>query len=115
LVGKRTEVHTAECLVGKRTEVHTAECLVGKRTEVHTAECLVWKRTEVHTAECLVGKPEGSRQFGRLRRRCETNNKMDLTEIEREGIFWISLAQLAGCRQHGNESPGFTQCLEFLS
>jgi hypothetical protein len=52
----------------------------------------VWKRTEVHVAHCLVGKPEGSRQFGRLRRRCETNNKMDLTEIEREGIFWISMA-----------------------
>jgi len=47
----------------------------------------VWKRTEVHTAHCLVGKPEESRQFGRQRRRCETNNKKDLTEIEREGIF----------------------------
>jgi hypothetical protein len=31
----------------------------------------------------LVGKPEGRRPFGRLRRRCEDNIKMNLQEVER--------------------------------
>jgi hypothetical protein len=30
----------------------------------------------------LVGKPEGKRSFGRRRRRCEDNIRIDLREIE---------------------------------
>jgi hypothetical protein len=33
----------------------------------------------------MAGKPEGSRQLGRLRRRCETNIKINLTEMGRGG------------------------------
>jgi hypothetical protein len=41
----------------------------------------------------LVGKPEGKSPLGRLRRRWVNNNKMDLREIEWDGIDWIHLAQ----------------------
>ena len=40
----------------------------------------------------LVGKPEGMR-LGRLRRRWQDNNKMDLQEVGCGGIDWIGLAQ----------------------
>jgi hypothetical protein len=41
----------------------------------------------------LVGKPEGTRPFGRPRRRWEDNIKMDLREVGRGGMDWINLAQ----------------------
>jgi hypothetical protein len=41
----------------------------------------------------LVGKPEGKRPLGRPRRRWEDNIKMDLREIEWDGMDWIKLAQ----------------------
>jgi len=41
----------------------------------------------------LVGKPEGKRPLGRPRRSWEDNIKMDLQEIEWEGMDWIDLAQ----------------------
>jgi hypothetical protein len=41
----------------------------------------------------LVGKPEGKRPLGRSRRRWMDNIKMDLTEIEWDGVNWIVLAQ----------------------
>jgi hypothetical protein len=37
-------------------------------------------RAEVYTG-LLVGQPEGKRPFGKPRRRCENNNKMDLQEV----------------------------------
>ena len=40
----------------------------------------------------LVGKPEGGRRFGRSRRRCEDNIKMDLHEWN-ESVDWIDLAE----------------------
>jgi hypothetical protein len=40
----------------------------------------------------LVGKPEGKRPLGRLRRRWEDNNRMDLREIGWEGVDWMHLA-----------------------
>jgi hypothetical protein len=41
----------------------------------------------------LVGKPEGKRQLGRPRRRLVGNIKMDLREIECDGVDWIDMAQ----------------------
>ena len=40
----------------------------------------------------LVGKPEARRPLGRLRRRWEGNIKIDLKEVECEGMDWIELA-----------------------
>jgi len=39
----------------------------------------------------LVGKPEGKMPFGRLRRRWDDNNKMDLQEVGCGGMDWIEL------------------------
>jgi len=41
----------------------------------------------------LVGKPEGKRPLGRPRCRWEDNIKMDLQDVECEGMYWIELAQ----------------------
>ena len=41
----------------------------------------------------LVGKPGGKRPLGRPRLRWEDNIKMDLQEVECEGMNWISVAQ----------------------
>jgi hypothetical protein len=41
----------------------------------------------------LVGKPKGKRTLGRPRRRWVDNIKMDLREIELDGVDWIDMAQ----------------------
>jgi hypothetical protein len=41
----------------------------------------------------LVGKPEGKRPHGRPRRRREDNKKIDLQEVECEGVDWIDAAR----------------------
>jgi hypothetical protein len=41
----------------------------------------------------LVGMPEGKRPLRRPRRRWMDNIKMDLREIEWDGVDWIDLAQ----------------------
>jgi hypothetical protein len=41
----------------------------------------------------MVGKSEGKRPWGRPRRRLAYNIKMDLTEVGRDGMDWIDLAQ----------------------
>jgi hypothetical protein len=41
----------------------------------------------------LVGKPEGERPLGRQKRRWMDNIKIDLSEIEWDGMDWIVLAQ----------------------
>jgi hypothetical protein len=41
----------------------------------------------------LVGMPEGKRSLGRLRRRWVGNIKMDLREIEWDGVDWIDISQ----------------------
>jgi hypothetical protein len=40
----------------------------------------------------LVGKPKGKRLLGRSRRRWVDNIKMDLGEIEWDGVDWIEMA-----------------------
>jgi hypothetical protein len=41
----------------------------------------------------LVGKPEGRSPLGRPRHRWEDNIKMDLQEVDCEGMDWIDVAQ----------------------
>jgi hypothetical protein len=41
----------------------------------------------------LVGMPEGKRPLGKLRRRWVDNIKMELGEIEWDGMVWIDLTQ----------------------
>jgi hypothetical protein len=41
----------------------------------------------------LMGMPEGKRPLGRPRRRWMGNIKIDLREIEWDGMDWIDLAQ----------------------
>jgi hypothetical protein len=41
----------------------------------------------------LVGRPEGKRPLGRRRCRWEDNIKMDLREIEINGVNWIQMTQ----------------------
>ena len=41
----------------------------------------------------LVGKPERKRPPGRPSRRWENNIKMDLQEVEYDGMDWIELVQ----------------------
>jgi hypothetical protein len=41
----------------------------------------------------LVGRPEGKRPLGRPRHKWEDNIKMDLREIEIDGVNWIQLAR----------------------
>ena len=40
-----------------------------------------------------VGKPDGKRPHGRPRRRWEDNIKLDLQEVQYDGMDWIHLAQ----------------------
>jgi hypothetical protein len=40
-----------------------------------------------------VGKPEGKRPLGKPRYTCVDNIKMDLREIEWDGMDWLDLAQ----------------------
>jgi hypothetical protein len=41
----------------------------------------------------LLGKPEGKRPLERPRRRWVDNIKLDLREIEWDGVNWIDMAQ----------------------
>jgi hypothetical protein len=52
-------------------------------------------RTGENRSACriLVGMLEGKRPLGRPRRRWVDNIKMDLTEIEWDGVDWIDMAQ----------------------
>jgi hypothetical protein len=65
----------------------------------------------------LVGKPEGKRPLGRPRCGWDDNIKMDLQEMECEGMDYIKLAQdrkVAGTCECGNEPSGSIKWVEFL-
>jgi hypothetical protein len=47
---------------------------------------------KMNAYKILVGKVEGKRPLARPRRRCVDNIKMDLREIEWDGMDWIGLA-----------------------
>jgi len=57
----------------------------------------MWESRDVYRV--LVGKPEGQWSLGRPRRRWEANIKMNLHEVECEGIDCIKLAQDRGKRR----------------
>jgi hypothetical protein len=48
---------------------------------------------KMYAYRMLVGKPEGKRPLGRPRHKWVDNVKMDLREIEWDGMDWIELAQ----------------------
>jgi hypothetical protein len=50
-------------------------------------------REEMNAYRILVGNPEGKRPLGRLRDRWVDSIKMDLREIEWDGMDWIDLAE----------------------
>jgi hypothetical protein len=52
-----------------------------------------WGRRGMHN-RILVGKPEGKRPLGRPRRRWVDNIKIDLREIEWDGVDCIDLVQV---------------------
>jgi hypothetical protein len=66
----------------------------------------------------LVGKLEGKRLLGRLSRRWEDNNQMDLQEVACGGTEWTYLAQdrqrCAGICECSNEPSASIKCGEFL-
>ena len=66
----------------------------------------------------LVSKPEGKRQLGRSRRRCEDNNKMDLQKVEFGVMNWMELAKERDswwALVNGvNEPSDSVKCGEFL-
>jgi hypothetical protein len=55
--------------------------------------CVAQRREMRNAYRILVGKPEGKRPLGRTRRRWVDNIKIDLREIEWNGIDWIDPAQ----------------------
>jgi hypothetical protein len=48
---------------------------------------------KINACRILVGKPEGKRPLGKPRRRWVDNIKMDLREIEWDGVDWIDMAK----------------------
>jgi hypothetical protein len=65
----------------------------------------------------LVGKHEGKRQLGRPRRRWHENIRIDLREVEWEGVEWIHLAHdrdERGSCEHGSELSVSIKGGEFL-
>ena len=57
---------------------------------VENVACMLERRGVYRVS---VEKPEGKRPLGIPRRRWESNSKMDLQEVECEGMDWIDLAQ----------------------
>jgi hypothetical protein len=51
----------------------------------------IWEKR--NACRILVGKPEGKRPLGRPTRRWVDNIKIDLGEIEWDGVDWIDVAQ----------------------
>jgi len=49
--------------------------------------------TDEKRKQILVGKPEGRRELGTNRRRCEDSIEMHITGMGHEDVYWIHLAQ----------------------
>jgi len=68
-------------------------CRVMKSKRIKWAEHIARMGEMRNVYNILVGKPEGKRQLGRPRRRCEDNIRMNLREKAWEGVHWIHLVQ----------------------
>jgi hypothetical protein len=55
--------------------------------------CSVYEGERRNVYRVLVGKPEGKKQLGRPRHRCEDNINMDLQGVGFGSVDWIELAQ----------------------
>jgi hypothetical protein len=53
---------------------------------------VAYMRETTNAYSILVGRPEGKRQLGRPRRRCNDNIRLELKEIRWEIVDWIHLA-----------------------
>jgi hypothetical protein len=65
----------------------------------------------------LVGKPEGKKPLGRSRRRWWDNVKMNLGEIEWDGVNWIGplrIGTVESSCESGNEPSGSIKCWETI-
>jgi hypothetical protein len=62
----------------------------------------------------VVGNPEGKRPLGRPKRRWVNNIKMNLRELEWDGIDWIDLVQDRDSCEYGNEPTGSIKYWEVL-
>jgi hypothetical protein len=51
----------------------------------------IWEKRNAY--KILVGMPEGKRPMGRPRRKSVDNVRMDLRELEWNGVDWIDMAQ----------------------
>jgi hypothetical protein len=63
------------------------------RTHIILNRACSTNRKKRNAYRILVGKPQGKRPLGRRRHRWVDNIKMDLREIEWNGMDWIDLAQ----------------------
>jgi hypothetical protein len=71
------------------TKFHKAVVLHRMRWAGHVARM----REKRNAYRILAGKPEGKRPLGRPSRRWVYNIKMDLREIEWDGVDWIDMVQ----------------------
>jgi hypothetical protein len=73
-------------------------------------------REEVKSIQACGGETVASRSLVRSRRRWEENIKMDLKEINMNGLDSSSSGwgQVASCCEHGNELSGYIKCKDFL-
>jgi hypothetical protein len=53
---------------------------------------VVYREDKRGTYSVLVARPEENRPFGRRRRGLDYNIKMDLKEVDGEGMVWLNLA-----------------------
>jgi hypothetical protein len=67
-----------------------------KARRMRWAGCVARMGEKRNAYRILVGKPEENRPLGRARHRWVDNIKMDLREIEWDGMNWIDPAQTIG-------------------
>jgi hypothetical protein len=65
--------------------------IMSRRMKLAWHVARMWEKRNVY--RLLVGKLERKRPLGRPRRRWVDNIKMDLREIEWDGMDWINLAE----------------------
>jgi hypothetical protein len=74
-------------------DLHSSPSIIRiiKSRRMRSAGHVAQMREKRNVYGLLVGKPEGKRPLGRRRCRWVFNTKVDLVEIERDGVDWIDL------------------------